>query len=370
LGPGDELFLYTDGVTEADNRRRELFGNDRLKAVLAKSQAVSSVVDRLGEVMHAVRTFAGDAPQADDITMLGLRYHGIAPSDVAAQVFRQTMPNQLMAIPDLQMAFERYVAQWGSAKPLIPTLNMALDDLLNNVVQYAFPNDPREHYIEVEGDVRDTWVILTITDDGIPFNPLTVAPPDLSLLLHEREIGGLGIHLVRSMFDEVSYHRNVGRNVLTVKKRLVSKAESPSSHTDVTEISAIEVGRHPQQSGQDTRRVNMSVESRRSGAVVIVTPKDRFDTNSAPEVERVLTDYIERGERQIVLDLSSISYISSIGLRVILKAVMAMIRTGGRVVLCGGNDQVRTVLQLSGATIMSLYAATLEDALSKVREPR
>lgn len=369
LGPGDELFLYTDGVTEADNRRRELFGNDRLKALLAKSQAVS-VVDRLGEVMHAVRTFAGDAPQADDITMLGLRYHGIAPSDVAAQVFRQTMSNQLMAIPDLQMAFERYVAQWESAKPLIPTLNMALDDLLNNVVQYAFPNDPTEHYIEVEGDVRDTWVVLTITDDGIPFNPLTVAPPDLSLLLHEREIGGLGIHLVRSMFDEVSYHRNVGRNVLTVKKRLVSKAESPSSYADLTEISAIEVGRHPQQSGQDTRRVTMSVESRRSGAVVIVTPKDRFDTNSAPEVERVLTDYIERGERQIVLDLSSISYISSIGLRVILKAVMAMIRTGGRVVLCGGNDQVRTVLQLSGATIMSLYAATLEDALSKVRDPR
>jgi len=366
LGPGDELFLYTDGVTEADNRRRELFGNDRLKRVLAKSRAVS-VVDRLGEIMQAVRTFAGEAPQADDITMLGLRYHGIAPSDVAARVFRQTMPNQLMAIPDLQMAFEQYVAQWEGAKPLIPTLNMALDDLLNNVVQYAFPNDPTEHHIEVEGDVRDACVVLTIMDDGIPFNPLSVAPPDLSVLLHEREIGGLGIHLVRSMFDEVSYHRNVGRNVLTVKKKLASKAETPSSHADVSGISALEVGKHPQQSGPDTRRVEMSVESHRNGTVVIVTPKDRFDTNSAPEVERVLTDHIERGEKQIVLDLSNISYISSIGLRVILKAVMAMIRTGGRVVLCGGNDQVRTVLQLSGAMIMSLYAATLDEAISKIQ---
>jgi anti-sigma regulatory factor (Ser/Thr protein kinase) len=219
LEPGDELFLYTDGVTEADNRRRELFGNDRLKAVLTKSRAVS-VVDRLGEVMQAVRKFAGDAPQADDITMLGLRYHGVTPSAVTARVFRQTMPNQLMAIPILQTAFEEYVMQWERAKPLVPTLNMALDDLLNNVVQYAFPNDPTEHRIQVDGEVRDEWVILTITDDGIPFNPLTVAPPDLSLLLHEREIGGLGIHLVRSMFDEVSYHRNVGHNVLTVKKKL------------------------------------------------------------------------------------------------------------------------------------------------------
>lgn len=367
LGPGDELFLYTDGVTEADNRRRELFGKERLKAVLDRSRA-ASVVDRLSDVMNAVRIFAGDAPQADDITMLGLRYHGVAPSDVAEKVFRRMMPNQLTAIPDLQTAFEQYVGQWEGARPLIPTLNMALDDLLNNVVQYAFPDDPTEHHIEVEGDVRNECVVLTITDDGIPFNPLTVAPPDLSLLLHEREIGGLGIHLVRSMFDEVTYHRNVGHNVLTVKKQLASKASTPLKHADMTGISTFEVGGRPQQSPQEPRRADMSVESGRSGAVVIVTPKDRFDTNSAPEVERVLTDHIERGERQIILDLSRIAYISSIGLRVILKAVMAMTRTGGRVVLCGGNDHVRTVLQLSGAMIMSLHASTIDEALSKIQQ--
>jgi phosphoserine phosphatase RsbU/P len=219
LLPGDELFFYTDGVTEADNVRRELFGNDRLKAVLDRSQAIS-VVDRINAVMNAVRTFADGAPQADDITILGLRYYGVAPADASARVFRQRMPNQLTAIPTLQTAFEQYVAHWAGAEPLIPTLNMALDDLLNNVVQYAFPNDPTEHLILVDGEVRDDSVILTITDDGIPFNPLTVTPPDLSLLLHEREIGGLGIHLVRSMFDEVSYRRDVGHNVLTIKKKL------------------------------------------------------------------------------------------------------------------------------------------------------
>lgn len=219
LGPGDELFLYTDGVTEADNRKRELFGNDRLKMVLDQSGNVS-VVDRLGVVMNAVKTFSGNAPQADDITMLGLRYHGVVPSELPAEAFCQTMTNQLTAIPDLQMAFEQYITQWERARPLMPTINMALDDLLNNVVQYAFPNDPGEHRIEVEGEVRDGYVVLTITDDGIPFNPLMVAPPDLSLLLHEREIGGLGIHLVRSMFDVVTYYRAVGHNVLTVKKKL------------------------------------------------------------------------------------------------------------------------------------------------------
>ena len=219
LTPGDELFFYTDGVTEADNVRRELFGNERLKAVLDQSRA-TLVIDRVADVMRAVKAFAGGAPQADDITILGVRYHGVATINAAAGFFRQTMPNQLMEIPTLQMAFERYISQWEGARPLIPTLNMALDDLLNNVVQYAFPNDQAEHRIVVEGDVRDGCVVLIITDDGIPFNPLTVAPPDLSLLLHEREIGGLGIHLVKSMFDEVMYHRDVGHNVLTIKKKL------------------------------------------------------------------------------------------------------------------------------------------------------
>ena len=369
LGPGDEIFLYTDGVTEADNVRRELFGKDRLKTVLDQSRAVS-VIDRIGEVMNAVRGFAGSAPQADDITILGIRYLGIAPSDVAVSVFRQTMLNRLAVIPMIQIAFERYMAQWERAKPLIPTLNMALDDLLNNVVQYAFPNDPTEHTIEVEGEVRDEYVALTITDDGIPFNPLTVATPDLSLLLHEREIGGLGIHLVRSMFDEVTYHRNVGRNVLTVKKKFVPEPSASMRRPDRTGIGAFEDEWKPPQPDQHVRSMTMSVTSHQRGDVMIVTPQNRFDTNSAPEVERILMEHIERGERKILLDLSQISYISSIGLRVILKAVMTMSRAGGRVVLSGGNDHVRTVLQLSGAMVMSLHASTLEDAISKVRETR
>ncbi len=367
LEPGDELFLYTDGVTEADNRRRELFGKDRLKAVLDTSR-VSSVVDRLGAVMQAVRTFAGDVPQADDITMLGLRYHGMTPSDVATRVFRQRMSNQLEAIPVLQVAFEEYVGQWEGARPLIPTLNMALDDLLNNVVQYAFPNDPTEHSIDVEGDVRDGCVILTISDDGIPFNPLTAAPPDLSLLLHEREIGGLGIHLVRSMFDEVIYHRNVGRNVLTVKKKMLSTSPVLGARDDHKKSSASDVEMQPPRLPQEPMGAGADVESVRRGVVVVVTPRDRFDTNSAPEVERILTSHIESGARRVVVDLSRISYISSIGLRVILKAVMVMTGSGGRLLLSGGNEQVRTVLQLSGALMMSLHTSTLEEAYSKVQE--
>ncbi len=113
----------------------------------------------------------------------------------------------------------------------------------------------------------------------------------------------------------------------------------------------------------------MTVVSRQNGAVIIVTPQGRFDTNGAPEVERVLTEHIERGEKRIVLDLSKAEYVSSIGLRVILKTVMTMTRIGGRLVLCDGNDHVRTVLQLSGAMIMAIHASTLDEAIAKVQAP-
>lgn len=111
----------------------------------------------------------------------------------------------------------------------------------------------------------------------------------------------------------------------------------------------------------------MSVASDSSGPVVIVTPQGGLDTNSAPDVEKVLTDHMERGEKKIVLDLSGIEYMSSLGLRVILKTAMAIARNGGRLALCGGNAQVLNVLQLGGAMTMSLHTPTREDALAKMQ---
>jgi stage II sporulation protein AA (anti-sigma F factor antagonist) len=100
---------------------------------------------------------------------------------------------------------------------------------------------------------------------------------------------------------------------------------------------------------------------------MIVTPQDQLDTNSAPDVEKVLTDHIKRGETRIVIDLSHVGYISSMGLRAILNTVMAIIRKDGKVVLCGGNDQVLNVLRLSGGMIMALHTPTLEEATARIQ---
>lgn len=92
----------------------------------------------------------------------------------------------------------------------------ACEELIVNVINYAYPGS--EGNIEVKFDTEKNSILLTFTDDGVPFNPLKIPEVDTQLLAHEREIGGLGIHMVKKLMDEVRYEYKEGRNILTIKK--------------------------------------------------------------------------------------------------------------------------------------------------------
>ena len=92
-----------------------------------------------------------------------------------------------------------------------------LDELLNNIVNYAFM-DEEEHMIDLIFVLTDNRLVITLHDDGVPFNPFELDPPDISLSLDERAIGGLGIFLVRQMMDEYLYTRHIGKNVVRLVK--------------------------------------------------------------------------------------------------------------------------------------------------------
>lgn len=98
------------------------------------------------------------------------------------------------------------------------SVSIALDELLNNATAYGFPG--RGGDVSVEVDLAPDRLSVTLSDSGKPFNPLEMAEPDTALSVDERQIGGLGIHLVRRMMDDVAYHRRDERNVITLTKRL------------------------------------------------------------------------------------------------------------------------------------------------------
>ncbi|NWK56783.1 STAS domain-containing protein [Verrucomicrobiaceae bacterium N1E253] len=90
----------------------------------------------------------------------------------------------------------------------------------------------------------------------------------------------------------------------------------------------------------------MLVEKR--GEVTILAPRHRVDTNNSPEVEKVIQENIGGGEARLVLDFAQVDYVSSAGLRVLLKTAKQIKVGGGRLALCGLNEQIKEVMEVSG----------------------
>jgi len=129
--------------------------------------------------------------------------------------------NKTKEIQNVIEHFEGFGMENNFPFAVIQKFNIALDELLNNIISYGF-KDENEHNIEVDIELRNLRLIITIKDDGIPFNPTKQNPPDTTLSMEDRNFGGLGIHLVKNLVDEFDYKRNTNRNIITLVKYNIS----------------------------------------------------------------------------------------------------------------------------------------------------
>jgi sigma-B regulation protein RsbU (phosphoserine phosphatase) len=217
LNTGDALLLYTDGVSEEISVGGELYGEERMIEVLANSN-VTDAVGIVNETVRAVTEFKGAKQQEDDITVLTLTYDATEQESMSS-VLREVAVNELTEIARINEAFEVFLSEHEVAPKVAMTMGMIFDELLNNIISYGY-KDGNEHQIIVRGELTADRLVVSLTDDGIPFNPLNKATPDATLSLEDRSVGGLGIHLVRNMVDEITYQRRVDRNLLTLVKKL------------------------------------------------------------------------------------------------------------------------------------------------------
>jgi len=215
LGPGDLVFLYTDGVTEAMNEGGELYSEDRLKELLSKHQC-SSVEESVRLSVDDVWAFQGEAEQADDVTVMTVSYSG--PSeDAESKRLELTAVNRLEEIGSINETFNEFARQHGIPDEVRRKINLVFDELLNNIITYAYTDD-HEHAIEIVISLVNGRLVTSISDDGRAFNPFESEAPDTGLSVDERPIGGLGVHLVRGVMDTVKYERHGKRNVVTLEK--------------------------------------------------------------------------------------------------------------------------------------------------------
>jgi sigma-B regulation protein RsbU (phosphoserine phosphatase) len=223
LNMNDRVFVYTDGVTEAMNLAGELYSEARLVDLLSseKCELVESMVT---ETVSDVACFEGEAEQADDVTVLAIQFFGGREQE-EGRIFELSVTNRLDEIDRLNEAFNVFAEQNAVPTAGRRSTNLVFDELLNNVISYAF-GDEADHTIDVTVEQNESRLLITISDDGKPFNPFQTDPPDTALSIADRGMGGLGVHLVRNMMDEVSYNRRTDRNVVTLVKYLAAQSDT------------------------------------------------------------------------------------------------------------------------------------------------
>lgn len=214
---GDTLFLYTDGLTEAENTRHEQFGEERMGELLAAHGEQSP--QELIETMHqAVAKFVGNAEQSDDLTLFAIRLLNKSPmtqhkSSMTSGHYSLVMRNDIQQIPTLA----EWIEMLGLPQELNMPINLALEEAVSNVMLYAYPGKSGQVLVECD---KSNKLVFTITDSGVPFDPTQQIDPDVTQSAEERPIGGLGIFLVRQIMDDIRYERKEDKNILTLVKSL------------------------------------------------------------------------------------------------------------------------------------------------------
>jgi sigma-B regulation protein RsbU (phosphoserine phosphatase) len=215
LPHGATIFLFTDGLNEAENNNHEQFGDGRILAVEQDAYNLSAQ-EQIDKMTQAVKMHVNGAEQNDDMTMLSIKY--VYQHDEQAKSRHLILKNQVEELNKLPEFVDTVCEEAGIDMVLIASLNLALEEAATNVVLYAYGKNEGE--VDIEAVYTEKYLKFILTDTGVAFDPTQKEEVDTTLSVEERQIGGLGIHLVRQIMDSVNYERINGKNVLTLIKRL------------------------------------------------------------------------------------------------------------------------------------------------------
>jgi len=127
------------------------------------------------------------------------------------------LKSNLSELDNLCRHLETFGQKTGLSKKFVFEVNLVLDELFTNIISYGF-DDGCEHVIKVTITPENGGLCLYIEDDGKPFNPVEFEVPDVSCSIEECKIGGLGIHIIRKLMDDICYERCEDKNILKLKK--------------------------------------------------------------------------------------------------------------------------------------------------------
>ena len=216
LYPGDRIFLYTDGVTEATNKDNQLYGEDRLISFMNRNSTVEATA-LLPALKGDIDSFVGEAPQFDDITMLMFDYKSIGGSE---HMLTKTFPAKTDALSDVLGFVDEMLQSYDCPMKIQMGICVAIEEVFVNIAHYAYGGGDGDMTLGIGFDEETRNITFEMADSGVPFDPLKKPDPDITLSAEEREIGGLGIFITKKTMDSVSYSYEDGKNILTMIKKI------------------------------------------------------------------------------------------------------------------------------------------------------
>lgn len=216
IKPGSMILLYTDGLTEAKDNEHHQYGLHRIEELLELC-AASSPMDLIESINESVRGFVKGAEQSDDLTLLAIKY---SPLQFESKLTKSiTLKNNVREVARLSEFIKSVMEELSIDKSLSRQLRLAIEEAVVNVIDYAYPPEI-DGKIDVQLQTDGKRLKVIICDSGAAFDPTTKEQTDTSLSVEDRQIGGLGILLVRELMDTINYERVEGKNILTLIKNI------------------------------------------------------------------------------------------------------------------------------------------------------
>lgn len=226
LDEGDILFLYTDGVVEAINKNKDLFGLDRLTNELKAIGSADTKNIVLG-IEKKLKEFSEGLEQYDDITMLCFKFKRLLVDDNKIFKYEKEFSTVYENVDKVDELLEECLSKTYSDKNIyekyLSQLSLCIEEIVINICDYAYEkqNDPNYSFVvKIIIDKTVDKLSIIFIDSGKAFDPTKRNSVNILLGVDERNIGGFGIHITKNIVDILDYERFDNKNILTMTKYL------------------------------------------------------------------------------------------------------------------------------------------------------
>lgn len=340
LAAGDVFALLSDGVYEYCNAENEEFGEQRVAEFLRRHhrEPMVRVRDRL---LGELRQFGQGAPQLDDISIVLIRRLGSAHPEVATSAaIRREFARSFDSLEPI-FAFVRSVLdEHGAGDADSYAVNLAVEELFTNMVKY---NAEGAGPIVLEMEYASGDLICRLTDPDSDRFDVTAAPDaNVGLPAEQRRPGGLGLHLIRRLLDDIDYEYSGRSSRITFRKALTKSWPHKPAVARDTPAGGFDKQRLPLSIPEDPEESTMF--EIRHGEAGTIAFTGRLDAAQCAKAQQ----FLDASDAARTFDFHGLEYISSAGLGVLLKAHKRLLAAGGRLRLVNVSSHIYDIFRFSG----------------------